>query len=124
MNDDGNESWNNAIKEEECSLVYFVVYDNSWDEEFKVDLFHHNYSSTCGCEQFQENGYHCVHTLFVIRPSSKKTCLMMVWNLPLMRDIYSRMSQRPVYLCLLNEWMDGWIAKVEWNEERWIDWRE
>ena len=23
-----------------------------------------------------------------------------------MRDIYSRMSQRPVYLCLLNEWMD------------------
>ena len=72
MNDDGNESWNTAMKEEEeCSLVYFV-HDNSWDEEFKVDLFHHHCRSVCGCEQFQENDYSCIHTLFVIRSSSKE----------------------------------------------------
>ena len=55
------EGWDDR---EECFLVYFV-YDNSWDEEFKIDFSHH-YSSTCGCGQFQENGYPCVHTLFVL----------------------------------------------------------
>ena len=45
--------------------------DNSWDEEFKIDFSHH-YSSTCGCAQFQKNDYSCIHTLFIIRPSSKE----------------------------------------------------
>ena len=62
------ERWDN--REEECSLVYFV-YDNSWDEEFKVDFSHHC-SSTCGCGQFQENDYPCVYTLFIIRSSPKE----------------------------------------------------
>ena len=38
--------------------------DNSWDEEFKIDFPHHC-SSTCDCEQFQENYYPCIHPLFV-----------------------------------------------------------
>ena len=46
---------------EKRSPVY-VVYDNSWEEEFKVDFFHR----CCGCGQFQENGYPCVHALFVL----------------------------------------------------------
>ena len=46
---------------EEYSPVY-VVYDKSWEEEFKVDFFHRR----CGCGQFQENGYPCVHALFVL----------------------------------------------------------
>ena len=46
---------------EEHFPVYFV-YDNSWDEEFKVELSHRH----CGCGQFQENGYPCVHALFVL----------------------------------------------------------
>ena len=32
------EGWDDR---EERSLVYFV-HDNSWNEEFKVDLFHHH----------------------------------------------------------------------------------
>ena len=32
---------------EECSLVY-VVHDNSWNEEFKVEFSRHR----CGCGQF------------------------------------------------------------------------
>ena len=59
------EGWDD--REEERSLVYFV-YDNSWDEEFKVDFSHRR----CGCGQFQENDYPCIHLLFVIRPSSKE----------------------------------------------------
>ena len=39
--------------------------DNSWDGEFKIELSHHC-SSTCGCGQFQENDYPCVHSLFVL----------------------------------------------------------
>ena len=62
------EGWDD--REEERFLVYFV-YDNSWDEEFKVDFSHHC-SSTCGCGQFQENDYSCIHTLFIIRSSSKE----------------------------------------------------
>ena len=45
--------------------------DNSWDEEFKIDFSHH-YSSTCGCGQFQKIDYPCIHTLFIIRSSSKE----------------------------------------------------
>ena len=48
---------------EECSLVY-VVHDNSWNEEFKVEFFRHR--CRCGCGQFQENGYPCVHALFIL----------------------------------------------------------
>ena len=58
------EGWDDR---EECFLVYFV-HDNSWDEEFKVDFSHRR----CGCGQFQENGYPCIHTLFVIRSSPKE----------------------------------------------------
>ena len=56
------EGWDD--REEECSLVYFV-HVNSWDEEFMVDFSHHC-SSTCGCGQFQENDYPCIHPLFVL----------------------------------------------------------
>ena len=38
------------------------MYDKSWEEEFEVDFFHRR----CGCGQFQENGYPCVHALFVL----------------------------------------------------------
>ena len=39
--------------------------DNSWDGEFKIDFSHHC-SSTCGCGQFQENCYPCIHPLYVL----------------------------------------------------------
>ena len=52
-------------EEEEHSPVNFV-YDNSWDKEFKVELFHRRWINTCGCVQFQENGYPCVHALFIL----------------------------------------------------------
>ena len=86
------EGWDDR---EERFLVYFV-YDNSWDEEFKIDFSHH-YSSTCGCGQFQENDYPCVHPLFVLhqknmfddlkssmdeeylRKNVAKTCLSLCW---------------------------------------------
>ena len=61
------EGWDDR---EECFLVYFV-YDNSWDEEFKIDFSHH-YSSTCGYGQFQKIDYPCIHLLFIIRSSSKE----------------------------------------------------
>ena len=73
MNDDGNESWNIVMKEEEeeeCSLLYFV-HDNSWDGEFEIDFSHHC-SSVCGCGLFQENDYPCIYPFFVIHPSSKE----------------------------------------------------
>ena len=47
---------------EELPLVY-VVHDNSWNEEFKVEFS--RCRCGCGCGQFQENGYPCVHALFV-----------------------------------------------------------
>ena len=50
---------------EECSLVYFV-HDNSWNEEFKVEFSRRRCGCGCGCGQFQENGYPCVHALFVL----------------------------------------------------------
>ena len=50
---------------EELPLVY-VVHDNSWNEEFKVEFFHRRCGCGCGCGQFQENGYPCVHALFVL----------------------------------------------------------
>ena len=48
---------------EECSLVN-IVHDNSWNEEFKVEFTRRRCG--CGCGQFQENGYPCVHALFVL----------------------------------------------------------
>ena len=48
---------------EECSRVY-VVHDNSWNEEFKVEFSRRR--CRCGCGQFQENGYPRVHLLFVL----------------------------------------------------------
>ena len=50
---------------EECSRVY-VVHDNSWNEEFKVEFSRRRFGCRCGCGQFQENGYPCVHALFVL----------------------------------------------------------
>ena len=58
---------------EELPRVY-VVHDNSWNEEFKVELSRRRCGCgcgcgcgcRCGCGQFQENGYPCVHTLFVL----------------------------------------------------------
>ena len=50
---------------EECSRVY-VVHDNSWNEEFKVEFSRRRCGCRCGCGQFQENGYPCVHLLFVL----------------------------------------------------------
>ena len=50
---------------EECSRVYFV-HDNSWNEEFKVEFSRRRFGCRCGCGQFQENGYPCVHALFVL----------------------------------------------------------
>ena len=48
---------------EELPLVY-VVHDNSWNEEFKVEFSRRRRG--CDCGQFQENGYPCVHALFVL----------------------------------------------------------
>ena len=56
------EEWESCDNGEKRSPVY-VVYDKSWEEEFKVDFFHRR----CGCGQFQENGYPCVHALFVLQ---------------------------------------------------------
>ena len=50
---------------EECSRVYFVL-NNSWNKEFKVELSRYRCGCRCGCGQFQENGYPCVHALFVL----------------------------------------------------------
>ena len=50
---------------EGCSRVY-VVHDNSWNEEFKVEFSRRRFGCRCGCGQFQENGYPCVHALFVL----------------------------------------------------------
>ena len=50
---------------EELPRVY-VVHDNSWNEEFKVEFSRRRFGCRCGCGQFQENGYPCVHALFVL----------------------------------------------------------
>ena len=41
----------------------YVVEDQSWDKEhFHVDFCRHR----CSCGQFQENGYPCVHALYIL----------------------------------------------------------
>ena len=41
----------------------YVVEDQSWDNEhFHVDFCRHR----CSCGQFQENGYPCVHALYIL----------------------------------------------------------
>ena len=52
VTNDVDESLNMTVEGEESgdgenSWVY-IVYDNSWDENFKVDFFRH----CCGCGQF------------------------------------------------------------------------
>ena len=74
VNDEVSESMKTAVQGEEeegcsggeeCSRVYFV-HDNSWNEEFKVEFSRRRFGCGCGCGQFQENGYPCVHALFVL----------------------------------------------------------
>ena len=44
-----------------------VVRDRSWGKLFQVDLCHHR----CSCGQFQENGYPCVHALYILHREKK-----------------------------------------------------
>ena len=80
--------------------MYFV-HDNSLHEEFKVD-FSHYCSSTCGCGQFQENDYPCVHTLFVLHQKNMLDDILK----SSMDEGYFRKKVAKTCLSLSVEWMN------------------
>ena len=81
------------------------MYDKSWEEEFEVDFFHRR----CGCGQFQENGYPCVHALFVLH---QKNMLDDVESY--IDKGYYRKNVAETCLTLPVGWMDKLQGLKEW----------